>query len=286
MAVTVTPHGQNNPNMIGRNAFPHSAALSGVSTYDGDHANTGSHNQLRTPFSQGRHAYIAGHTIDSLPTVSESPDDPGKTPFMHVQSSPSHACGPISSTVPGSPMRAADVECETHDVALQAGSGMFPKRSIGFHGLPFSLRSLSGLSFSRQRGANAARSFTYAHTAEDSQAEHQMRAKSLGQSLMRNFLGSGTKSHDDLDAPNSGEVQSAVHGPHACVVVECKSPAGATKAIAHDRSNINGSTRASVPSEMADAGVKNSYDDIMNAQRVTSAPEVSMAAPVRLPTRL
>lgn len=157
VTVTVTPHGQNTPKTPGRNSFPHSTTLSGATTYEGDHAVTSSHSNIRSPYSQGRHAYVGSHTIDSLPTVSESPADRGKRVqnVLSSPSTPSHACVVISSTVPASSVY--DGECMTRDVGLQAGSGMFSSPAQNIRPIPFSLnRWGGGFSFLRRNAGSKA----------------------------------------------------------------------------------------------------------------------------------
>lgn len=154
--MSAVPHGQNTPKAAGRSPFPHSTTLSGATTYEGDHAVTGSHSQIRSPYSQGRHAYAGSHTIDSLPTVSESPDDRrrGCQNVLSSPSTPSHACGPVSSTVPTSSYGG---ESMTRDVGLQAGSGMFPAPAKTIRSVPFSFsRWGGGFTFTRRNAASKA----------------------------------------------------------------------------------------------------------------------------------
>jgi hypothetical protein len=122
VTVCVTP--RTAPKTGGRNSFPHSAS------FERDCAATGSHNQLRAPFSQSRHTYCAaGHTIDSLPTVSERVDNPKHPHPLTSMSMPHHTSG--QPLVPGVLGVSADggssVTGTTQDGALgdKTGAGIY-----------------------------------------------------------------------------------------------------------------------------------------------------------------
>jgi hypothetical protein len=129
VTVCVTPRTAPKPG--GRNSFPHSAS------FERDNAATSSHNQLRAPFSQVRHTYTTtGHTIDSLPTVSERVDNPKHPHPLNSLSMPHHTSG--QALVPGVPSASADVGSSvtgtTQHEALGAdktGAGMYTGGATG-----------------------------------------------------------------------------------------------------------------------------------------------------------